>query len=88
MNKLDRHKASLIRDLAPTLAPILTDLFNRAIEESTYPDALKLTKVIELYKNKDIALAINYRPISLLPIIAKLLDKIVNKQLMNHLMTV
>jgi hypothetical protein len=95
MNTLDRHKASdiygikpsLIRDLTPTLAPILTDLFNRAIEESTYPDALKLTKVIELYKSKDTTLAINYRPISLLPIIAKLLDKIVNTQLMDHLLT-
>ena len=95
MNALDRHKASdiygikpgMIRDLAPTLAPILTRLFNRAIREHTYPDALKLTKVIELYKSKDITLAINYRPISLLPIIAKLLDKIVNTQLMDHLMT-
>ena len=94
MRSLDRHKASdiydirpgLIRDLTPTLAPILTDMFNRAIREHTYPDALKLTKVIELYKSKDIALAVNYRPISLLPIITKLLDKIVNTQLMTHLL--
>jgi hypothetical protein len=94
MTTLNRHKASdiydikpsLIRDLTPTLAPILTNMFNRAIREHEYPDALKLTKVIELYKNKDIELAINYRPISLLPIIAKLLDKIVNTQLMTHLL--
>ena len=67
MNTLNRHKASdiydikpsLIRDLTPTLAPILTDMFNRAIREHEYPEALKLTKVIELYKNKDIEQAIN-----------------------------
>ena len=93
MNSINRNKASdiykikptIIRDLTPFLAPTLTTLFNRAIDESEYPDALKLTKVIEVYKSKDTTLPVNYRPISLLPIIAKTLDTILNNQLMDHL---
>ena len=52
----------IIKDLTPFLAPILTTLFNRAIGENRYPDALKLTKVIEVYKAKRRDLAENYRP--------------------------
>ena len=93
LRRVNRHKASdiykippgLIKDLAPFLAPILTDLFNRAVREHKYPDALKLTKLIELYKKEDPELATNYRPISLLPIVGKVIDTIVNQQLMAHL---
>ena len=93
LSKLNPNKASdiykikpaILKDLAPFLAPILTTLFNKAIDEHEYPDSLKLTKVIELYKAKDRTLPANYRPISLLPIIAKVLDKIINDQIMHHL---
>ena len=39
--------------LAPFIAPILTTLFNKAIDEQEYPDPLKTTKVIEIYKPKE-----------------------------------
>ena len=80
MKRINPHKAqdiykitpAIIRDLTAFLAPTLTSIFNIAISEGIYPDPLKLTKVIELYKNDDKTDPKNYRPISLLPIIAKL----------------
>ena len=95
MNKINRKKASdiykikptIIRDLTPTLAPTLTRLFNQAIDEHRYPDTLKLTKVIELFKKVNRSLPKYYRPISLLPIIAKLFDTLLNNQIMHHLTT-
>ena len=95
MNKINPNKASdiynikpaIIKSLAPFLTPILTTLFNRTITEHEYPDPLKITKVIEIYKAKDKTLPANYRPISLLPIIAKILDTIINNQIMQHLLT-
>ena len=60
-------------------------IFNRAVREGSYPDVLKVTKVVELYKGGDVEEATQYRPISLLPIIAKLIDKLINTQLMKHL---
>ena len=95
MKKINPNKGSdiykikpmIIRDLTPFLAPILTALFNKAIAEHEYPDPLKDTKVVELYKKEDKTDPANYRPISLLPIIAKLFDKIINDQMMTHLTT-
>jgi hypothetical protein len=93
VSTLNAHKASdiykikprLLKDLALTLSPLLTNLFNEAIDNHDYPDSLKFTKVIEIYKKKDRTHPANYRPISLLPIVAKVLDVLINKQLMDHL---
>jgi hypothetical protein len=95
MNKINRNKANdiykikptILKDLTTFLSPILTQLFNKSIDENEYPDSLKITKVIELYKAKDWTLPKNYRPISLLPLIAKLLDTLINNQIMTHLTT-
>jgi hypothetical protein len=95
MDNINRNKASdifkikpaIIKDITPYLAPILSHLFNRAIDEHEYPDALKVTKVIELYKSKEKTNPANYRPISLLPIIAKIFDTLINNQMMLHLTT-
>ena len=92
LKKLNPNKASdiykvkpiIIKDLATFLAPTITRLFNNAITEHEYPSSLKQTKVIELYKAKDKTLPQNYRPISLIPIIAKIFDQIVNDQMMEH----
>ena len=67
------------------IAPRIQGIFNRAIREGKYPDVLKVTKVIETYKGGNPELPEQYRPISLLPIIAKLVDKLMNDQLMHHL---
>ena len=72
LEKIDPTKASdiykikpaIIKDLAPFITSLLTQLFNEAIKEHKYPDALKFTKVIEIYKSKDKKLPVNYRPIS------------------------
>ena len=94
LKQLNPNKASdifkikpiILKDNAIFFAPLLTRLYNQAIEDGEYPDALKITKVIEIYKAKDKTLPVNYRPISLLPIIAKVLDKLINNQLMDHLL--
>ena len=84
----DIYKISpaFLKDLIPFLAPHLTWLFNQAIQEGYYPDALKITKVIEIYNAKETNLPSNYRPISLLPIIAKILDSLLNTQIMQYLL--
>ena len=61
LKKMNTNKASdiykikpiIIKDLRVFLTPILTTLYNRAITEKQYPDSLKTTKLIELYKSKD-----------------------------------
>ena len=55
-------------------------LINKSMEIGTVPDACKIAKVVPIYKAKDKELFANYRPISLLPSISKLLEKIIHKR--------
>ena len=55
-------------------------IFNKSIEEGIFPDDMKLADVIPLYKNKERFLVTNYRPISLLVTMSKILEKIIYKR--------
>ena len=63
-------------------------MINRSIRKGTVPDAFKTAKIIPLYKGKDSGSKYeytNYRPISLLNSMSKVLEKLVDKQLRNFL---
>ena len=49
-----------------------------------FPERLKLAKVIPVFKKGDSKLITNYRPISLLPVISKVLEKIIANQLSKY----
>ena len=51
------------------------------ITSGIFPDALKISKVIPLYKKGDELLLSNYRPIALLPSISKIFEKAILTQL-------
>ena len=53
----------------------------------TFPDAAKIAKVVPVFKGKqlDPTNLTNYRPISLLPIVGKILEKVMHRQLMDFL---
>ena len=52
-------------------------IFNKSIQEGVFPEEMKKADVIPLFKSKEKFLVNNYRPISLLVTISKLLEKIV-----------
>ena len=62
-------------------APILTKLFNSSIENNVFPDELKRADVIPVHKKSNTTDKENYRPISLLPSISKVFEKIIYNQL-------
>ena len=55
-------------------------VFNKSIECGTFPDTMKLAEVVPLHKSKSRLEPGNYRPISLLPTISKILEKILYKR--------
>ncbi|ELU15831.1 hypothetical protein CAPTEDRAFT_93745, partial [Capitella teleta] len=57
----------------------LTHIFNQSVNQAQVPDKLKSSKVIPIYKKKERSLPGNYRPISLLSIFDKLLEKLIKK---------
>ena len=75
----------MLKDAALVLTKPLTFIINLSLETGVVPSEWKVAKVIPLYKSGSQAEIDNYRPISILPTLSKILEKIVYKQLMAHL---
>ena len=59
--------------LSPVISPIISKIFNISIEEGVFPDCLKTGRVVPLHKFGDATIENNYRPITTLPVLSKLL---------------
>ena len=92
-NNLDGKKSSDIYNISPDVvklsdqivAQALTIIFNRSIREGHFPDALKLAKVIPIHKGDSVLSVSNYRPISLLPIFSKIIERLIYNQFMEFI---
>ena len=71
----------LLKKLIDVLTKPLHMLFNRSLHEGVFPVDMKLADVVPLYKSGSHFMLNNYRPISLLPTVLKLLEKIVYKRI-------
>ena len=67
----------MLKSLCSAISYPLQLIFNQSIATGVFPDKMKIAEVIPLYKGKQRDLMINYRPISLLMTISKLLEKVI-----------
>ena len=81
---LDGISSKLIKIIEPAIIKPLTLLINQVLNTGIFPDELKIAKVIPLLKKDDPKLLKNYRPISLLPTISKVVEKITFTQLSTY----
>ena len=82
---LDKIPARLLQDAEVELAPSVTYLINKSIIDGTVPDVWKIARVSPFYKSEDKILVENYRPIAVLPIFSKVMERAVYAQLSAHL---
>jgi len=84
---LDPIPTRLLKDYAASLAPLVTRLLNASLSSGHVPDALKSAYVVPRLKKPDVDIedVKNYRPISNLPVLSKLLERVVAKQLVDYL---
>ena len=81
----DGVPGAVLKLCSDVLAPSVTSLFNASLSCGHVPSAFKLANVIPLHKSGDPSLPTNFRPVSLLPILSKLLEKLVQKELITFL---
>ena len=81
----DQISNVMIKALRTSITYPLCHIFNTLLSEGIFPDRMKMAEVIPLYKGKDMDLMINYRPISLLITLSKLLEKIMYTRLYRYL---
>ena len=67
----------LLKSIGDYFVMPLTKIFNDSIQLGIFPEIMKIADVVPLYKSKEKYLETNYRPISLLTTMSKLLEKIV-----------
>ena len=62
----------------------LTSCINQSIVSGKFPDFLELTNISPVYKAKDSLDKSNYRPVSVLPLLSKIYERVVFDQLSRH----
>ena len=75
----------LLKKIGPEIALPLCIIFNKSLEEGIVPSQCKVSEVHPLYKAKCKQSLTNYRTVSLLPVISKILEKIVYARLYKFL---
>ncbi len=80
---LDPIPSHLLQAISPTLLPALTHIINTSLHTGIFPTAFKQARVTPLLKKPTLNTSRleNYRPVSLLPFVAKTLERVVFNQL-------
>lgn len=75
----------VIRNLADAIASNITFVFNSSIATNIFPDVWKLANIVPVYKCKGSKTdPSNYRPISILPLVARTFEKLICTQLASY----
>ena len=78
--------AVVLKNCELEFSQILAELFNKCLKESCFPDCWKVSSVVPVFKNVgERSTAKNYRPVSLLSVVTKVFEKLVNNRVVDHL---
>ena len=80
----DGLSTKLLKQISCSISPTLAIIINQSIFTGIFPEKLKIAKVLPLFKKGDCHQFDNYRPISLLPSISKVIERIVYDQLYEY----
>ena len=77
---LDNLSGRFLKQGAKVLAKPISDLCNLSINSEKFLDLCKIAKLKPLYKKGSLTRSCNYRPISLKPLISKVIEKVIHNQ--------
>ena len=81
----DKIPAKLLKETASVIAPSLCKIFNKSLQLGSLSSNWKLAIVVPVHKKGAKDHVENYRPISLLPIVSKVLQRCVLNSIKDHL---
>ena len=82
---LDTIDTFTLKLAAPYILPAITHIVNLSIETQLFPTRWKTAKIIPLYKKEDPLSPSNYRPVAILPILSKILEKAIFLQIIQYM---
>ena len=80
----DGISSKFLKSIRDELAQPLTFIVNQTLESGIFPDKLKVARVRALFKKGDKSDVNNYRPISILPTLSKVFERIILKQMTEY----
>lgn len=80
----DKISNKLIKVIKNYIAEPITQIINQILTTGTFPDKLKIAKVIPIHKKDDKTVFNNYRPISILPCLSKIIEKVIHQQVHSY----
>ena len=78
---------NLLNAIKHEIVKPLTFIINQSLKPGTFPDRLKVARVRPLFKKGDNQLITKYRPISILPSLSKISEKVMHMQLIYYLVS-
>nr|CAH7768887.1 unnamed protein product [Callosobruchus chinensis] len=81
----DEVPVSVIKANVDILSPKLAELINTSVMSGTFPKALKLASTLVIFKKGDALNPENYRPIAILSVFSKIIEKMVALRIENYL---
>jgi len=81
----DNIPAKFVKPVSQYLISPLTHIINSCIQSSTFPDVWKISRICPVPKVNDPQSLVDYRPISILPILSKVFERVILQQLTDHI---
>ncbi|EDO30933.1 predicted protein, partial [Nematostella vectensis] len=78
---IDKVSGKMLKAAAPAIAQSLPYIFSSSIKTCHFPNDWKIARVIPFFKKGERRLLENYRPILILPVISKIMERILYNQL-------
>ena len=84
---LDNMDTFIIKLIRPYIIPAITHIINTSIQTGQFHKSYKVAKVVPLYKGKDAPMSQPklYRPISILPVISKIIECVIQIQITTYM---
>ena len=80
----DNISSNVLKIIVMEVSPCLTLIINQVLSTGQFPKNLKTAKVIPIHKTGDKSLMKNYRPISILLVVSKIIENVMHTQLMDY----
>jgi len=81
----DDIPVKFIKNIARSIAHPMTQLINRSIQECVFPSRLKKANITPVYKKKDKLNKDNFRSVNILPILSKVIERVMYKQMYDYM---
>ena len=82
---ISSYSSRILKQICSIIAPVLSNIINKSLGTGYFPNSLKTARVIPLYKSGNVDDVNNYRPVSILPILSKIFERVVYNRVYSFL---